>query len=75
MDGLPERFRQMSVNIRKDRKLKEQFINRISDYEMTEIIKELTTIKKTNEISGDQELCWEKRVELHREQKVIFIGV
>ena len=35
----------------KDRKLKEQFIDGINDNDMmTEIIRELTAIKKTNEI-------------------------
>ena len=39
----------------KDRRLKEIFINRISDkHIMIEIIKELTVIKNTNEIMKDK---------------------
>ena len=39
------------------RKLKEQFINGINnDEKMTEIIKELTAIIETNEITSDQVL-------------------
>ena len=47
----------------KVRKLKELFINGMNDDDMmTEIIRELTTIKKTNEITSDQVLCWAKGV-------------
>ena len=44
----------MSVNIERDRRLREQFIYGISDDKMMrEIIKELTTSMKTNEIISD----------------------
>ena len=46
----------------KDRRLNEQFINDINHYMMTEIIMELTAIKKTNEISSEQVLAWARRV-------------
>ena len=38
---------------KRDRRLKEQFINGINDDEITEI-KELTEIKKCNKITSDQ---------------------
>ena len=45
----------------KDRRLKEQFINGINDEDMmTEIIRELTKIQKTNEVTSEQVLCWPK---------------
>ena len=43
----------MGVNAKRNKRLKGQFINRINDSDvMTEIIKKLTTIKKTNHIMG-----------------------
>ena len=50
----------MNVNIkRKGRILKEQFINGINNDEMmTEIIWELTTIRKTSEITSEHVLAW-----------------
>ena len=43
-----------------DRHLKEQFINRIKDedkYMMTKIIRELSIIKKTDEVTSEQVVC------------------
>ena len=48
----------MNVGQNKDRRLKEQFINGINDYMMTEIVRELTAIKKINEIISKQVLAW-----------------
>ena len=49
---------------KKDRRLKEQFINNINDGVMTKIIKrELTGIKRTDEIMSEQVLAWIRRVE------------
>ena len=43
----------------KDRRLKEQFINGINDDKMmAEIIGELTTVKKTTEITSEQVIDW-----------------
>ena len=39
---------------------------------MTEIIKELTTIKKTNEIISDQVLNWVNIAEVQKVQKAIL---
>ena len=49
----------------KDRRLQEQFINGKTDNDMmTNIIRELTTIKKTDEIPSRQVLCWARIVEV-----------
>ena len=46
----------------RDRRLKEQFINGINDDDMiTENIRELTVIKRTNEITSKQVLSWAKK--------------
>ena len=45
-----------------DRRLKEQLTSVIDDEMMTEIIKLLTAIKKTNEITSDHVLRLAKRV-------------
>ena len=45
-------------NKEKDSRLKELFINGINDDIMTEVIRELTAIKKTNEIPSEQVLAW-----------------
>ena len=50
----------------KNRRLKEQFLNDINDDMVTKIIRELTTIKKTDEMTSEQVLCWAKRVEAHK---------
>ena len=43
----------------RDKKLKEQFINGINDDDlMMKITRELTVIKKTNEITSKQVLSW-----------------
>ena len=57
----------------REKRMKEQFINELNYNKIiTEIIKELTTIKKTNEITGDQMLSWTKRVEAQTAQKAIL---
>ena len=56
----------------KDGRLKEQFINGINDDdEITDIMRELTTIKKANESTSEQVLPWAGRVEVQRAQKTI----
>ena len=55
----------------RDRRLKTiQFINGINDDMMTEIIRELSVIKKTNEKTSEQVLSWTRRVEEQRAQKL-----
>ena len=39
---------------------------------MTEIIRELTALKKTSRITREQVLCQTRRVEVQRVQKAIF---
>ena len=57
----------------KDRKLKEQFINDISDDDiMTEIIKELIATKKINEITGDKLLSCVRTAEAQRAWKTFI---
>ena len=47
-----------------DRQLKEQFINGINNEMMTtQKIKDLTTVRKTGDITNKQVLDWAKRVE------------
>ena len=49
------------VWIQRDRMIQEQFISGINNNDMmTEIIKELTTIGKTNWVTSDQVLSWTK---------------
>ena len=43
-----------------NRRLKEQFMNGINDEKMIEIIKEFTVIKKTNKITLDHVIGWQK---------------
>ena len=58
----------------RDKRLKEQFI--INDDEMmTEIIKELAIIKKTNEIIGVSVMHWVKKVDVQRVQKANWIYI
>ena len=56
----------------KERRLKEQFINDIDDYDdmMTNLIQELTRIKKTNEVSSKQVSAKARRDEVQWAQKV-----
>ena len=49
---------------------KEQFIN--DDGMLTEIIRELATIKYTKEITNEQVCCWARRDEMQRAHKVIL---
>ena len=51
---------------RKGRRLNEQFINDINDDMMAETIGDLTTVKKTNEVTSQQVLAWTRRVEAQR---------
>ena len=54
----------MNLTIKKDRRLKKKFINGINDDDMvTDIIRELTSITKTNEITSEQVPCLAKRIE------------
>ena len=49
----------------KDRRLKEQFINGVSDKEMmAEITSEFSTIKETNKVTCEQAFCWAKWTEV-----------
>ena len=58
---------------RKDKRLKEHFINGVSDEKMmTEIMRELSGTKETNKASNEQVLCWAKRLEVKTVQKVLF---
>ena len=69
MDGVPQNA---CKYIEKDR-LKEQFISSINNHDMvTQIIQELTTVKKINEITSEQVVSWAKRVESHRAQKAFM---
>ena len=54
----------------KDRRLKVQFINGINDNDMgIEKIGELTTFKKTNEVTSEHVLAWARRVVAQRPRK------
>ena len=54
----------MNVVIKKKRGLYKQFINGINDDDMmTEIIKELMTIQKMDEVKSEQRLSWSRRGE------------
>ena len=58
------------VHKEKDRRLKEQFINDINDDNMmTEILRKLTIIKGTNDLTIDQVLAWARRVEAPKFRK------
>ena len=51
----------------KDRQLKKQFMNGITNDEiMTEIIRELTAVKESIEITSDQVLSWATRFRCKR---------
>ena len=50
--------------VQRKRRSKEQWTNGINHNDMmTEIIRELTTIKKTNEVTREQILVWTRMVE------------
>ena len=54
-------------NYKKNERGKYQFINRINDEIVTkEIIKEVTTIRETSDITSEQVLHWAKRLEAWR---------
>ena len=56
-------------------RVKEQFIIGTNNGDkMTDIIRELTLIKRTNEITSKQVLCWAKRVEAQRAPKAILLA-
>ena len=60
----------MNVGAKKKKRLKEQFINSVNDDEtVTEIIRELTTINKTNEFISKQGLEELSRLEAQRARK------
>ena len=57
----------------KDRRLKEPFKNGVNDdATMTEIIGELTVVKKNNKIISQKAFHWAKRVDAQRIQKAIL---
>ena len=57
----------------RERRLKEEFINDISDNDrMTKIVKRTNCNKKINEKTSEQVLSWTKRVEAQRAQKAIL---
>ena len=68
------RIKAMNVNIKKKiEDWKKQFIDGINkDNVMTEIIWQLTAVKKTCKISSEQVLAWARGVEVQRTQKVII---
>ena len=39
---------------------------------MTKVIRELTAMKTTSEITSEQVLCWAKRIEAQRVQKAML---
>ena len=63
-----------SANIeKKNRHLKEQFINGLNgDVMITEIITELTAINYTSSVTSKQALAWPKRVEAQRSQTAML---
>ena len=68
-----ESYHKMNSGIMKRQKVIKQFKKCIDDDNiMTEIIRELTTIEKTNEITSEQILAWTRRVEAQRAQKVLI---
>ena len=73
MDRPPlEKGKQIGVH-KNDRILKEQFVNGINDDDMmTDIIREWTAIKKTNEVTSEQVLAWTRRMEAQRTQKTLI---
>ena len=65
----------MNASIKKkDRRLIEHFINSINDDDMmTEMIRELATIKKKNEIINELVLSWDRTVKMQRAHTVIIV--
>ena len=56
-----------------DSRLKEQFKNILNDETITvKIIKELTSLKDASEVSSDQALIWDLRVEVQWVQKAVL---
>ena len=49
-----------------------QFINGIKKTMTFEIMKELTTIKKTSQVTSEQVLAWANRVEVETLQKAML---
>ena len=65
-------YKQMNEVVKKDRRLKEQFIHGKSiNTVIIERVRKLTSIKKTNERASEHALCWARRVEVWRAQKGI----
>ena len=59
-----------------DRRLKEQFINGLDDETIiVEIIKELTALKETSEVSSEQTLMGAQRIEAQRAQKDVLDNI
>ena len=47
----------------------------MDEEKMMEIIRQLTALKETNEVTSEQVLCWAKRVEAQRVQKVLLEAI
>ena len=63
----------MSAIVKKDRRLKEQVLISINDDNMVpDINTELTTNKRTNEITSKQVFLWARRIKLQRVQKALI---
>ena len=56
----------------RDRRLKEKLINGNNDAMMTEIIKDLTAMKRENEKTSVKVFSWARRGETQRAQKAII---
>ena len=56
-----------------ERRLKEHFINGMNDEAITaKIIKKLTALKHTSEVTNEQVLVWVQRVEVQKAQKAVL---
>ena len=67
------RKKQNKSDYTEDRRLNEKFINGINDDDMmTEIMRGLTAVRNTNEITSEHILCWARRVRVQRVQKAIL---
>ena len=59
-----------------DRRVKEQFINGLDNEDIaTKIIKELTGLRDTNEVTSEPVLSWTQRVEVKRAQKSVLENI
>ena len=73
MDGLIQRQNKSMQVQSKKQEAKKQFQNGINDHDMmTAVIKDITPIKGTNEITSEQVLSGAQRNEAQRAQKAIL---